>query len=97
MKKKLSNAIFILFIMMAMSSCYTYTYMVGNGPQTGIEIKEKNHYFVYGLAPGGISDPTEMAGDTKDYQVIIEHTFVDGLINALTLGIYTPTTTKVIK
>jgi hypothetical protein len=38
-----------------------------------------------------------MAGDAKDYQVTIEHTFVDGLINALTFGIYTPTTTKVIK
>ena len=71
--------------------------MVGDGPQKGIEIKQKNHYFVYGLAPGGISDPVKMAGDAKDYQVTIDHTFVDGLINALTLGIYTPTTTKVVK
>jgi len=75
-----------------------YLYIHGRRwPQTCIEVKQKNHYFIGGLAPGNTSDPTEMAGDAKDYQVTIEHTFVDGLINALTFGIYTPTTTKVIK
>ena len=97
MKKKLSNLFFIVLLAMTMSSCYTYTYMVGNGPQSGIELKQKNHYFIYGLAPGGISDPIQMAGGATDYQVKIEHTFVDGLINAITLGIYTPTTTTVTK
>jgi len=38
-----------------------------------------------------------MAGDAKNYQVTIKHTFVDGLIGLLTNGIYTPTTTIVKK
>jgi hypothetical protein len=38
-----------------------------------------------------------MAGDAKNYQVTITHTFVDGLINALTSGLYAPTTTIVKK
>jgi len=97
MKKTLINSFLVLFLAMTMTSCYTYTYMVGDGPQKGIEITEKNHYFVYGLAPGGTSDPIKMAGDAKDYQVKIQHTFVDGLINALTFGIYTPTTTTITK
>jgi hypothetical protein len=43
------------------------------------------------------ADPVKMAGDTEDYEVTIQHTFIDGLINAITFGLYTPTTTKVVK
>lgn len=80
-----------------MSSCYTLTYNVGNGAQTGVEIKEKNHYLIAGLAPLKTSDPVKMAGNATDYTVTIQHSFVDGLINAITFGIYTPTTTTVKK
>ncbi len=80
-----------------MASCYTLTYTVGDGSKTGEVIKKKNHYLVYGLAPLKTSDPTKMAGDAKNYDVTIKHTFVDGLLNVLTSGLYTPTTTIVIK
>lgn len=87
----------MLIVSFLLSSCYTLTYSVGEGPQKGIEVKEKNHYFIYGLATGNTSDPTEMAGEATDYEVSISHTFVDGLISALTFGIYNPTTTKITK
>ncbi len=80
-----------------MASCYTLTYTVGDGSKTGEVIKKKNHYLVYGLAPLKTSDPTKMAGDAKNYDVTIKHTFVDGLLNVLTSGLYTPTTTIIIK
>jgi len=80
-----------------MTSCYTLTYTFGTGTQTGETIKKKNHYLIYGIAPLKTSDPTKMAGDAKNYQVTIKHTFVDGLLNLLTYGIYTPTTTIVTK
>lgn len=80
-----------------MASCYTLTYTVGDGSKTGEVIKKTNHYLVYGLAPLKMSDPTKMAGDAKNYDVTIKHTFVDGLLNVLTSGLYTPTTTIVIK
>lgn len=80
-----------------MTSCYTYTHTVGEGPQSGVTVKEKNHYFIYGLAPGKQSNPKQMADGSDNYQVTIEHTFVDGLLNVLTFGIYTPTTTTVQK
>ena len=38
-----------------------------------------------------------MAGGATDYEVSVSHTFIDGLINAITFGFYTPTTTKVKK
>lgn len=82
---------------MCLTSCYTYTFTVGDGPQSGATVQAKNHYFVYGLAQGKQSDHKEMAGNAENYGVTIKHTFIDGLINSLTFGIYTPTTTIVQK
>ena len=77
------------------SGCWTYTFDVGEGAQTGVETKKANHYLLYGLAPISVSNPTEMARGAEDYTVTITHTFIDGLLNSLTFGIYTPTTTIV--
>ncbi len=49
------------------------------------------------LIPGKVSDPQKLAGGAKDFEVTEVQTFVDGLIGVLTLGIYTPSTTKVQK
>ncbi|MGF1532830.1 MAG: Bor family protein [Bernardetiaceae bacterium] len=81
----------------SLTSCYTYTVTVGKGSQTGVENRKMNHYLIYGLAPVGVSDPKAMAGDATDYEITIKHTFIDGLINAITFGIYSPTTTIVRK
>lgn len=85
----------ILAVVICCSSCFVYQYDVGSGAQTGVEVTEKNHYLIQGLAPLNVSDPTEMAGEVTDYTVKVEHTFVDGLLAAITFGIYTPTTTTV--
>jgi len=97
MKRQLLALIFVFSIPILMTSCYTYTYTVGKGAQTGATVKEKNHYFIYGLAQGKQSNPQQMVGDLANYTVTVEHTFLDGLINGITLGIYTPTTTTVQK
>jgi len=97
MKVTLLKTALVLAISGSLTSCYTQSYVVGNGPQKGVESTDKSHYLVYGLAPIKTADPTKMAGDTNDYSVTIQHTFVDGLLNALTFGLYTPTTTKVVK
>jgi hypothetical protein len=97
MKKTVLNLAFLLTVACLLPSCYSLTYAVGEGPQKGIEVKEKNHFFIYGLAKGKTSDPTAMAGEATDYEVSISHTFVDGLISAVTFGIYNPTTTKITK
>lgn len=97
MKKVLLNLSLVLCVVLTLSSCYTYTFTVGKGAQTGATVTKKNHYLIAGLAPIGVSNPKEMAGGANDYEVTITHTFIDGLINALTGGIYTPTTTIVKK
>ena len=97
MKRTILNSAVVAVLLFTMTSCYTLTYTVGSGPKTGVEIKEKNHFVVAGLAAIKTSNPTQMAGGASDYQVTITHTFIDGLINVLTGGLYTPTTTIVKK
>ncbi|NND06483.1 MAG: hypothetical protein HKN87_08885 [Saprospiraceae bacterium] len=97
MKKTVLHLILLLGISFAITSCFTYTMTVGQGAQSGVETRQMNHYLIYGLAPIDVSNPTEMAGGAEDYEVTIQHTFVDGLLNAITFGIYTPTTTIVKK
>lgn len=97
MKKTFFSLILVVCMSLSLTSCYTYTFSVGEGAQTGMEVKQMNHYLIYGLAPVGVSNPNEMAGDAENYDVTIKHSFIDGLINAITFGIYTPTTTIVTK
>lgn len=86
-----------LICSMLMTSCYTYKSVVGNGAQGNKEVSKWNHYVVYGLAPVGVSDAQVLADGAEDYDITTEHTFVNGLVGALTFGLYTPTTTTVTK
>ena len=97
MKKSFLNLALIIGLGISLTSCYTQSYNVGSGPKTGVTVTQKNHYVVYGLAPLKTADPTKMAGDAKDYEVTTTHSFIDGLLNLLTGGLYTPTTTTVKK
>jgi hypothetical protein len=97
MKNKFLKLTLVSLFCLSITSCYTLSYAVGTGSQTGIEVTEKNHYLIGGLAGLKTSDPSKMAGDAKNYQVTITHTFIDGLLNVLTSGLYTPTTTIVKK
>lgn len=80
-----------------LTSCYSYTTVVGNGAQGSQEVTATNHYLIYGLAPVGLSDAKVMAGGATDYTVTTEISFINGFLAGLTCGIYTPTTTTVRK
>lgn len=80
-----------------LTSCYSYTSVVGEGAKGNQEVTKWNHYVVYGLAPVGVSDSKAMADGATDYTVTTKQSFVNGLISGLTFGLYTPTTTTVKK
>jgi len=82
---------------LVLTSCYSYTSVVGQGARGNQQITQWNHYVIGGLAPVGVSDSKVMAGGATDYTVFTRMTFVNGLIGGITGGIYTPTTTTVIK
>lgn len=97
MKKEFLKLAFVLGVCVIMTSCYTVTATIGSGSQTGEEKVGHNHFLIAGLVPVGIADVKEMAGGAKDYTVTVTHSFVDGLLSAITGGLYTPTTTIVKK
>jgi hypothetical protein len=92
--KKLTLLTAICFLM---SSCYHATHIVGNGPSGSTEVKGKNTYFIFGLAQGKQADTKAMADGATDYKIEVEHSFVDGLLNLITFGIYNPTSVVVTK
>ena len=96
-KKSIKMMAVIFASSILLSSCYSYTSVVGNGAQGTTQTTEKNNYFFFGLAEGSVSDSKKMAEGAENYSVNVRQTFVNGLLYALTFGIYTPTTTTVTK
>lgn len=96
-KKSIKLFAIALVFSFTMSSCYTYTTVVGTGAQGNTEVTKWNSYFIFGLAPGNITSPKELAAGASDYTVTTKQSFVNGLLGGLTFGIYTPTTTTVRK
>jgi hypothetical protein len=80
-----------------LTSCYSYTSVVGKGAQGNQQVTKWNHYVIAGLAPVGVSDSKAMAEGAENYTVHTRQSFVNGLLSAITFGIYTPTVTTVTK
>jgi hypothetical protein len=97
MKKILTLLIVFVGLSIMVSSCYSHTFIIGEGAKSGVTVQKKNNFFLFGLIPGNVSDPQKMANGAKDYQITEVQSFVDGLLAVITCGIYTPTTTIVQK
>lgn len=91
------TAAILSFASVLLTSCYSYTSVVGKGAQSNQSVTKWNHYVIAGLAPVGVSDSKAMAAGANDYTVFTRQSFVNGLISGITFGIYTPTTTTVTK
>ena len=96
-KKTFQKTTILLASSLLLTSCYSYTSVAGKGAQGNTETTKWNHYAIYGLAPVKVSDSKQMADGAEDYTVLTRQTFVNGLISAVTFGIYTPTVTTVTK
>lgn len=98
MKAKNIKFCMIALMCIFMTSCYTSR--VANGSMTATEptVKvnsQKNQFLLWGLVPlSKTQTAKEYVGDKKNYTTETTWTFVDGLLNCITLGIYTPTTTN---
>lgn len=96
-KKSIKMMSVVFAASLLLSSCYSYTSVVGSGAQGNNETTNWNHYVIYGLAPVGVSNSKQMADGAENYTVTTRLSFVNGLVSGLTFGIYTPTTTTVTK
>jgi hypothetical protein len=57
--------------------------------------QESKNFFFWGLAGEHRVDVTKICGEKKVVQMQSQETFVNGLLSAITLGIYSPHTVKV--
>ena len=97
MKKSMKTMALVFAKAMLLISCYSYTSVVGNGAQGNTKVTKWNHYVIYGLAPVGVSNSKQMADGAENYTVHTRQSFLNGLVSAITYGLYTPTTTTVTK
>lgn len=95
--KKMFKLLVLSVVMMSFTACYTVTATIGSGPKSGEQVKKANHFLIAGLVPISTANVKEMAGDAKDYELKVTHSFIDGFLMILTGGLYTPTTTIVTK
>jgi hypothetical protein len=91
MKKVFLIALAALFL----QSCYIHKTVVGEGAQQGLTVRATQHNFIGGLISGKTPDTQLLAAGASDYEVVIKHSFLDGLLSFITSGIYNPTTVEV--
>ncbi len=89
------TSVFCLFMF---SSCYNTKVLVGNVKKNDPVVKVNsvtNHHLLYGLIPVGKTtlQNSEYVGQKENYVVKTNQTFLNGFLNWLTFGIYTPSTT----
>ena len=88
---------YLAAIAIGLSSCYSATYTMGSGAQTGITVKEKNLFLINGLLAIKTADPQDMAGGAANFTVETKQSFIDGLILGITGGLVAPQTVTVTK
>jgi hypothetical protein len=79
------------------SGCLTHRHIVGNGASTGQSQTAKDWYLLWGLVRLNTVDTKAMAGNTSNYTIDTEESFLDGLIYYVTAGIVGARTVTVIK
>ncbi|SHG43606.1 Bor family protein [Dysgonomonas macrotermitis] len=97
--KKLFLVSAIVLLASTFTSCYTSRVYHGSVTETTpqVEVASKsNPILLWGLLPlkKANQEAKDNVGNRKNYTTLTQWTFVDGLLNCITLGIYSPTTTK---
>lgn len=87
----------MLCAVLLMASCYTSNVYVGkmkpNTPAVKVSTKHNSH-FIGGLIGQGNVKGKDYVDGAKDYMVKHQITFLDYVLSGITMGIYTPSTTK---
>lgn len=96
-KKTMKTMMIVFASSIVLTSCHSYTSVVGKGAQGNSQTTKWNHYLIGGLAPLGVSDSKQMADGAENYTVHTRRSFINGLVSGLTFGIYAPSTTTVTK
>ncbi|MEM7589437.1 MAG: Bor family protein [Myxococcota bacterium] len=98
MKKHVTKSLAFLFCISTCFGCATQTFMMRENPP-GHPYKHTDkmqHFFVQGVGQEKMLNAAKMCGGVdRIYKVQTKYTFVNWLLAAVTLGIYTPHQAKV--
>ena len=70
--------------MFAISCSYQHRHLIGNGPQSGVELTRKQWYALWGLVPVNDVNVTELAGNSENYEVYSRRSAGDVFLNLIT-------------
>lgn len=94
MRRKIAGVL-ALFAVLALAGCYRATVNTGVQPGQARTESKWAHSWLYGLVPTSTVNATEVCGGQPAAVVETEHSFAQGVVAALTFGIYTPITISV--
>jgi hypothetical protein len=76
--------------------CAAQTFTINEGNAGAPTEQKSQHFFISGLGQQKVTDAAKVCGGAdKVIKVEAQHTFVNGLLGAITFGIYTPRDAKV--
>ena len=84
-----------LGLVIVTTGCYEHTYTVGQGAPAGPVVYEEWHNHWLGGLIGEKNLDVELLCPSGNATIHNEQTFLNGLVSALTVSIYTPTTVKI--
>ncbi|CAJ2375882.1 MAG: Prophage lipoprotein Bor homolog [Arenicellales bacterium IbO2] len=93
----MSRMISIVFASLLVAGCaQTKFHMQERDDSLVANYDEAQHYFIYGLGQQKNLDPAAICGSAERVaRVETQTTFVNGLVGAITFGIYTPRQTRI--
>ena len=98
MNKKISKGLVFLFCASTYVGCATQTFVMRENPSVAPykKVDEMQHFFIYGLGQEKKLKAAKICGGIENvYKVQTKYTFVNWLLAAVTIGIYTPHQAKV--
>ena len=93
--KKITSFALVALAIVGFSGCFRHTFTSGDGGS--IEKYDRwHHHFIAGLINGSDTVHVEqLCPSTTNFTVYERQSFFNGLVGAVTLGIYTPTAVTV--
>jgi hypothetical protein len=95
MKRSLCVAATSIVSVFMLASCYKVNVSAKPDVGNGASKSQTSHFFIFGLVGNSRVDVTDFCGSAQAASVETGMTFVDGLLSALTVNIYTPRTVTV--
>jgi Bor protein len=85
-----------MVLALLMSGCATQTFMINGGGGEEPDQQKMQSFWVYGIGQEQEMNAAEICGGADKVAKVEAHIrFIDGFLNAITWGIYTPHTAKV--